>query len=122
MNAKAEATRLDSLKLAAAILVMAAAVVGFYYYGHLPLVVRVLALLASAGVAAAIALQTEKGRAAWHFVLEARNEVRRVVWPTRQETLHTTAVVIVTVLIVAVFLWFVDLILLWAVRLLTGQG
>ncbi|RMD67832.1 MAG: preprotein translocase subunit SecE [Gammaproteobacteria bacterium] len=124
MNAKAEArsTRLDSLKLMAAALVVAVTLVGFYYYGHLPLFLRVLGLLVGAGIGAAIALQTQKGRDAWRFVLEARDEVRKVVWPTRQETIQTTLIVFATVLIVATFLWLIDLILLWAVRVLTGQG
>ena len=73
-------------------------------------------------LALAVALQTEMGRSGAAFVLEARDEVRKVVWPTRKETVQTTPVIIATVLFVAVFLWLVDMLLLWAVRLLTGQG
>jgi preprotein translocase subunit SecE len=67
-------------------------------------------------------LQTETGRQGYNFVLEARDEVRKVVWPTRKETVQTTMIIIATVLLVAVFLWIIDIFLLWAVRLMTGQG
>ena len=83
---------------------------------------RVLALLVVTGVSIAIAMQTERGRNTWGFVKDARSEVRKVVWPTRAETMQTTLIVIIMVLVVGVILWLMDTFLLWAVKLLTGQG
>jgi preprotein translocase subunit SecE len=85
-------------------------------------VVAVIAALLLSGVAAAVALQTERGRALWQFAGDARNEVRKVVWPTRQETLQTTLIVIVMVLILGVILWLFDMVLMSILRFLTGQG
>ena len=56
------------------------------------------------------------------FRSESVDEAKRVVWPTRKETMQTTAVVFGFVLIMAIFLWLIDASLLWAVRLLMGQG
>jgi preprotein translocase subunit SecE len=124
MNAKAETQdgRLDSLKLGFAILLMCAGVYGFYYFADLMVVVRVLGLLLVAAVSMAVVYQTGLGRQVVGFVAGAQNEVRRMVWPTRTETLQTTMAVIFIVLVVGVFLWLLDMVLLSAVQLLTGQG
>jgi len=62
------------------------------------------------------------GRATLSFILSSRNEVRKMVWPTRQETMQTTLFVLLTVLVVGVFMWVLDLALFWALSGLTGQG
>jgi preprotein translocase subunit SecE len=76
------------------------------------------------GVAAAIAVfaLSPMGRRFWQFILDSRVELRKVVWPSRQETLQTTAVVFGFICIAALFFWILDLLLAWATRLLTGQG
>jgi preprotein translocase subunit SecE len=125
VNGKVETggSRLDSLKLTIAALIAAATLAAFYYYAdRAPLAVRVVGILAGAAVAAVVALQTEPGRRLRDFIVEARNEVRRVVWPSRKETVQTTMVVLATVLVVAVLLWLFDVLLLWLVRLATGRG
>ena len=124
MNAKAETQdgRGDSLKLGFAILLMCAGVYGFYYFADVMVVVRVLGLLLVAAVSMAVVYQTVLGRQVVGFVTGAQNEVRRMVWPTRTETLQTTMAVIFIVLVVGVFLWLLDMVLLSAVQLLTGQG
>lgn len=124
MNGKVEGqvSKLDSLKLASAALILVSGIAGFYYYADQPLILRVLGIMLASGVALVVALQTEVGRQGSSFVLEARDEVRKVVWPTRKETVQTTMIIIATVLLVAIFLWVIDMILLWAVRLITGQG
>jgi preprotein translocase subunit SecE len=124
MNAKAETQggRLDSLKLWAAILLMGAGIYGYYYFADVMVVLRVLGLLAVAGIAVAVAYQTGVGRQVVGFVSGAQNEVRRMVWPTRTETLQTTMAVVFIVLVVGVFLWLLDMVLLRAVQFLTGQG
>ena len=67
-----------------------------------------LALVAIAVVAAFVAAQTERGRSIWTLMREARTEIRRVVWPTRQETTQTTMIVLVLVLIFSFILWLLD--------------
>ena len=112
----------DTLKWLVATALLGAAVTAFYYYGEESLLLRVIGLLIVAGVAGAIALTTDKGRAAWEFMRESRTEIRKVVWPTRKETTQTTLVVIAVVGLVAIFLWMIDGLLSWVVRLLLGHG
>ncbi len=113
---------LDTVKLALAVLILIAAIVGFYWFADQPPLFRVPGLLAAVGIAVAVGSPTRAGRAIWAFIGESRTEVRKVVWPTRQETVQTTLVVIGLVLLVAIFMWVLDLGLLKMVRLLTGQG
>jgi preprotein translocase subunit SecE len=76
------------------------------------------------GVVAAIAVfaLSPMGRRFWQFILDSRVELRKVVWPSRQETLQTTAVVFGFICLAGLFFWILDLLLAWATRLLTGQG
>ncbi|MGH8415654.1 MAG: preprotein translocase subunit SecE, partial [Gammaproteobacteria bacterium] len=60
--------------------------------------------------------------ATWSFISSSRTEVRKMVWPTREETLQTTIAVIVVVLITAVLMWLLDMFLFWALHGITGQG
>jgi preprotein translocase subunit SecE len=124
MNAKAETqgSRLDTLKLWGAILLMGAGIYGYYFFADVMVVLRVLGLLAVAAIAIAVVYQTGMGRLIVGFVSGAQNEVRRMVWPSRTETLQTTMAVIFIVLVVGVFLWLLDMVLLRAVQFLTGQG
>jgi preprotein translocase subunit SecE len=124
MNARAEAggTGLDTAKLVLAAILLVAGIYGFYYFAAYSTLLRVIALLVVGGVAAAVALQTDVGRRLWQFAGDSRNEVRKVVWPTRQETLQTTLVVIVMVLILGIVLWLFDMVLVMILRALTGQG
>jgi preprotein translocase subunit SecE len=85
-----------------------AAVAAFYYFTDASKLLRVVGLIAAVGVASAVALQTEKGRVLAGFIKESQVEVRKVVWPTRQETVQTTLVVMVVVIIIALFLWLLD--------------
>ncbi len=112
----------DTLKWLVAVSLLVSAVMAFYYYGEESLLLRVIGLLIVTGAAGAIAFTTDKGRAAWEFMRESRTELRKVVWPTRKETTQTTLVVIGVVILVAIFLWMVDGILSWAIRLLLGHG
>ncbi|MEO6697695.1 MAG: preprotein translocase subunit SecE [Gammaproteobacteria bacterium] len=112
----------DKIKLLVAIALLLGAIVAFYYFADYSKLVRVLGLLATLGVAVVIALQTEVGRAGWGFAIESRNEMRRVVWPTRKETTQTTLVVFVVVIIVAIVLWLLDMVLLGSVQWLTHSG
>jgi len=113
---------LDALKLLAAVAIIAAGVAGFYLFEEYPLVLRVLAFLLLTAVGIFVALQSTRGRAIREFLLDSRTEVRKVVWPSRQETVQTTLIVFGVVIAMAVFLWLVDLVLLEIVRAVTGQG
>jgi preprotein translocase subunit SecE len=124
MNTKTEveATGLDTVKLLVTVALLVAAIIGFYYFGSQPLWMRLGGLLVVVALALFVAVQTAIGRRAWDFVSDARGEVRKVVWPSRQETIQTSLAVFVAVLITALFLWGVDSLLFAAVRYLTGQG
>jgi preprotein translocase subunit SecE len=124
MAAETEVKRsgMDALKLLAAVAIVGAGVAGFYLFEEVPLVVRVLAFLVLTGVGIVIALQSERGRAIREFLFDARSEVRKVVWPSRQETVQTTLIVFAVVIVMAIFLWLVDLVLLEITRAVTGQG
>ena len=124
MGARVEtANRLqDTLKWLAAVLLLGSAVAAFYYYGEESLLVRVIGLLVVGGAATAIAFTTDKGKVTWEFMRDSRTEVRKVVWPTRKETTQTTLVVMGVVTLVGIFLWMVDGVLAWLVRLLLGRG
>jgi preprotein translocase subunit SecE len=112
----------DRIKLILAGLALVAGIGGYYLLGDKALVVRLLALLGALLVATAIALQTGPGRTAWTFTKEAQVELRKVVWPNRKETMQVTLVVVAMVIIAALFLWFIDWVLLFGVKALTGQG
>jgi preprotein translocase subunit SecE len=112
----------DRIKLGLALLLVAAGIGGFYWLGDQPMVLRVVAVLAGIGAAAAVAWFSEPGRQFFAFSKDAWAETRKVVWPTRKETFQTTGVVFLLVVVVALFLWVVDASLLWAVKLLMGQG
>lgn len=124
MNAKAEAgaTGLDTAKLVAAVAVLVVGLWAFYFFASYSLLLRVVGLLLLSGAAVAIALTSLPGRQLWRFAVDARMEVRKVVWPTRQETLQTTLIVIVMVLILGILLWLFDMVLMSILRFLTGQG
>ncbi len=106
---------IDTFKLMTAVLVLIAGVVGFYYFEDESQLLRVLGMLGVAVVAFLIAVTTDKGRRSMAFVKDARIEVRKVVWPTRQEALQTTIAVLFMVVLVAIMLWLFDMFLGWGV-------
>jgi preprotein translocase subunit SecE len=111
----------DVVKQVISIIFVVAGVTAFYYFSELSLLYRVLGLVALVLAAAGLFLTTQTGKSLWSFVLESKQEVRRVVWPTREETFRTTLMVFVMVLLVGLMLWFLDMFLFWGIRLLTGQ-
>jgi preprotein translocase subunit SecE len=114
------ASALDTVKLAAAVAILVGGVAGFYLLSSYPLAVRWVLVLASLGVGLAVALQSAQGKAFWQFVQGSRVELRKVVWPTRQESTQTTLVVFVAVLVMAIFFWLLDMFLGYVTRVLTG--
>jgi preprotein translocase subunit SecE len=119
-NAENKAGTLDWLKWLAVAALLAGGVFANWYYQDEILLLRVSGLLATATIAALLALQTERGRSIWTLLKEARTEVRRVVWPTNQETTQTTLVVILLVVIFALILWGLDSLLGWIVSSIIG--
>jgi preprotein translocase subunit SecE len=122
MNSETDTERLDILKLSVALLIILADLVCFYLFNEYSLLLRVIALLAGAGIGIAIALQTAKGKEIWSYFHDAQIEVRKVVWPTRQETIQTTLIVVVMVILVAIILWLLDMFLGWSIGSIMGHG
>jgi preprotein translocase subunit SecE len=124
MNTQVEASAsvLDVVKQVFSVVFLVAGVAAFYYFAELSLLYRVLGLIVVVMIVAAMLLTTEMGRNIWVFVLESKQEVRKVVWPTREETFRTTLLVFAMVVLVGFVLWLLDMFLFWGVRFLTGQG
>ncbi|MDT8449747.1 MAG: preprotein translocase subunit SecE [Wenzhouxiangellaceae bacterium] len=106
-----------------AAVVLGAGLYGFVYFeGQTMTLVRVLGLLVAAGVAAAIAARTAKGREFFTYLREVDVERRKVVWPTRQETLQTTLIVVAVTIVVGILLFIMDAVFGGLVRWLIGLG
>lgn len=110
----------DTVKLGVAATLLLVGLGAFYYYEDQSLLYRTLGLLALLAVSIGVSSATEKGRTLWGFLQESRNEVRRMVWPNRSETVQTTLVVFGVVILVGIFLWLVDMFLGWGIRLVIG--
>jgi preprotein translocase subunit SecE len=110
----------DKIKVAAAVLLVAAGVGGFYYLQESATVIRLAVFLAGLAAGAVVLWTTAAGQTFFAFAHESAAETRKVVWPTRNETLQATAIVFVFVVIMALFLWMVDGILLWVIKKLIG--
>lgn len=119
-SAQTQNSFIDTIKLVFALLLVIAGMAGFYYYQEQSTLYRVLGLLVVVGVATAIALSSFKGKQLLGFMSGARAEVRKMVWPSRAETIQTTLVVMVMVGILAIFLLIVDSMLHWAIAAFLG--
>jgi preprotein translocase subunit SecE len=113
---------IDSAKLLLAAAALVAGIGGYYWFADVPTAGRLLMVLAGVALGAVLLFWSTQGQVLWQFVQGSRVELRKMVWPTRQETLQTTLVVAVFVLLLGVFFWLVDMLLAWAMRHLTGQG
>jgi|SRR5450631_3154243 preprotein translocase subunit SecE len=112
----------DKIKLVIAILLVAAGIAGYYYLHDSAAVLRLVSVLVGLLLAAGVALTSEPGKQFFAFGRDAVAEAKRVVWPTRKETLQTTAVVIAFAITMALFLWAVDASLMVVVNKLMGRG
>ena len=111
----------DNALMILSIVALLAGVVAFYWYEEDPLALR-LAMVGTGLVAAVgLAWVSWYGREFWQFAQAARVELRKVVWPEREDTVRTTVLVIVFASLMGLFFWVLDLILTWLIRLLTGQ-
>jgi preprotein translocase subunit SecE len=111
----------DKIKLGFALLLLIAGIAGFYYLRDSAMVIRVISVLAGIVLASVVVWFTTQGKQFYAFSRESQEETRKVVWPTRKETMQTTGIVFGFVLVMALFLWMVDAGLLMAVKYLMGQ-
>ena len=112
----------DKIKLGVAFLLIAAGIAGFYALQESAAVVKLAAVLLGFALAGAVVWTTESGKRFFVFGRESVDEAKRVVWPTRKETIQTTGVVLLFAVIMALFLWAVDASLLVLVNKLMGRG
>lgn len=113
-------SRFDVIKWVIVAIIVAAGVYGNHYFAAEPVLYRAVALVVLGLVAGFVALQTAKGKAFWTLTKEARIEIRKVVWPTRQETTQTTLIVVAVVLVMALILWGLDTLLGWIISQFIG--
>ena len=113
---------LDILKLLIAAGALVGGLYGYYYYIEVSLPLRVLMVLGGLAAGIGIAMTSTQGRRLWAFVQGARIEIRKVIWPTKQETTQTAIAVFVFTLIMALFFWGLDSFLLWLTRTLVGAA
>jgi len=116
----ASSPALDGFKWVVVLALVAAAVVGNSYFADKTLLARVPALVGAGLLAAYVAFNTARGVAFWSLIKESRTEIRKVVWPTRQETNQTTLLVVGVVLVVALILWGLDTLIGWLMSLIIG--
>lgn len=124
MSVNTEAQRshsgMEAIKWLFVAILLVAAIVGNYYYRDISLPLRALAVVIIIALAGALALVTVKGKASVAFAREARTEMRKVIWPTRQEALQTTLIVAVVTAVMSLILWGLDGILIHLVSFITG--
>ncbi len=104
---------IDKIKLGAGLLLVALGIAGYYWLSDSALILRILAVAAGILLGAAVAWSSAPGRQFAVFAGESIDEVKKVVWPTRKETMQTTAAVFAFVVVMAVFLWVSDKTLEW---------
>ncbi|MCF2910331.1 MULTISPECIES: preprotein translocase subunit SecE [Pseudoalteromonas] len=119
-NVENPSSSMDTVKWLLVAILLTGAVVGNYMYADMSVLIRAIGVVVAVGAGLGIAATTEKGRTFIAFAKESRIEVRKVVWPTRQETTHTTFIVMAATVVMALILWGLDGILFRAVGFLTG--
>jgi preprotein translocase subunit SecE len=117
---KAADSKGDTVKWIVVLILVVTGIYGNSYFAEISWVYRLIALVVIAAVACWVAAQTEKGRAFVELGVEARTEIRKVVWPTREETTHTTIIVVIAVLVLALILYALDSTLSWLLKTLLG--
>ena len=122
MDSKADtgSTPFDTAKLFLASLIVLAGIVGYYYFADESALLRAIGVLLALIIAVWVAMQSYQGRLLWKFIQGSRIELRKVVWPTREETIQTTAIVLVLAMIGGAFFWLLDLALLGLTQWITG--
>ena len=119
---QSESGVLDIIKLLVAAGVLVGGLYSYYYFLETPLPLRVLMVLGGLAAGIAVAMTSTQGQRLWAFIQGSRVEIRKVVWPTKQETTQTALAVFVFTLIMALFFWGLDSFLLWLTRTLVGSS
>jgi preprotein translocase subunit SecE len=112
----------DSVLMTLSVIVLLAGIGAFYWYDDRALALRVAMVIAGLAVGAVLVWFSWYGREFWQFALASRVELRKVVWPSRDETIKTTYVVFIFAIVMGLFFWGLDWVLTWLTRLLTGQS
>lgn len=110
----------DTLKLMASVSILFASIVSFYYFSEISVLIRALVIIFSLVVSLLIFFRTQRGLILWEFFQSSRVEMRKVVWPTKQETIQTTLTVFIFVLILGIFFWLLDFVLLYITTSITS--
>jgi|TARA_B100000953_G_scaffold186873_1_gene153847 preprotein translocase subunit SecE len=113
-------TIVDTLKLMASVSILFASIVSFYYFSEISVLIRALVIIFSLVISLLIFFRTQRGIIFWEFLQGSRVEMRKVVWPTKQETIQTTLTVFIFVLILGIFFWLLDFILLYITTSITS--
>ena len=111
---------LDTLKMASAVAILLSSVFSFYYFAELSVLIRVLVVIFSVILSLMIFFSTQRGIIFWDFLQGSRVEMRKVVWPTKQETIQTTLTVFMFVLVLGIFFWLLDFLLLYITTSITS--
>lgn len=119
-NAEVQDSRHDGLKWLVVVILLAIAVIGNAWFTDVAILYRVLGVVAVCAVAAGVALVTSRGKALVELARSARKEIQRVVWPTRPETIQTTAIVLAAILVVGLMLWAIDTLIGWLMTSVIG--
>ena len=124
MSANTETSQsgvLDIIKLLIAATALVGGLYAYYYYeADIAQAIRVLMVLGGTAAGIGIAMTSAQGNRLWHFIQGSRVEIRKVVWPTKQETTQTAIAVFVFTLIMMLFFWGLDSFLLWLTQKLVG--
>jgi preprotein translocase subunit SecE len=112
----------DTALLTLSVVAVLGGIAAFYWFEDQALAIRIAMVVAGLLVGAGLAWISWYGREFWQFALASRIELRKVVWPDREETIKTTYVVFIFAIVMGLFFWGLDWILTWLTRLLTGQS
>jgi len=117
-----DTSAVDKVKAVAALVLLVGGIAAYYVLSAQPSWERWIAVVVGVLLALGVLAWSQYGRAFWQFVMDSRIELRKVVWPARNETGMTTLVVFGFVIIAGLFFWTLDLVLAWATKALSGQG
>ena len=106
--------------MASAVAILLSSVFSFYYFAELSVLIRVLVVIFSVILSLMIFFSTQRGIIFWDFIQGSRVEMRKVVWPTKQETIQTTLTVFMFVLVLGIFFWLLDFLLLYITTSITS--
>ncbi len=112
----------DNILLLTSLVVLGGGIFGFYAYeAQVSTLWRALALVGVVIVSLVIAYQSTMGKNIIHLIGQSRTEVRKMVWPNRQEIIQLTITVVIAVVLVSIFLWLLDTLFLWLTELIVGR-